>query len=161
MLGNGVRNRQAHICNGNTVGSGVDMDALVDELDDYSDRSADDEEVEQVGELVHQEVKREKQNDSLLIDGDEADLHQSFDDLMRQWMAADDELDTSSADENETDDEGAMEAQRVANVAPRIVNILSRPDPDNAWRPDFQEYHEWNDEHISGKFYLIHGSDNF
>ena len=152
MLGNGVRNRQAHICNGNTVGVGgeVDMDRLVDELNDYSDRSADDEEVEPVGELVHQEVKREKQNDSLLIDGEEADLHQSFDDLMRQWMAADDELDTSSADENGTDDEGAMEAQRVANVAPRTVNILSRPDPDNAWRPDFEQFYESNDKHISG-----------
>ena len=146
-----MRNRKAHIYNGNSVVfTDADIDNLLNDVDYSADEANEESNAEPLPRLERPEVKRESSNESpAIIDGEEADLAQSIIDLYSRF----DDLsspDTSSADENESESEDDLQAGQAANVAAPVVHNLSRSDLENPWRPSFMSFHETNVELITG-----------
>ena len=146
-----MRNRETHIYNGNPIDAADEwMHSLLAEVASSADEANQESNAEPLPRLERPEVKREGDNESLvIIDGEEADLAQSVNDLMAQF----DDLsspETSSADENDSDLENDLQADQAANVAAPVVHNLSRSDLENPWRPSFMSFHETNVELITG-----------
>ena len=104
-----------------------------------------------------EEVEEDSDDTVIVLNGDEADLIESWHDLLDirnfEEKSSPDPSSDEAAEAPENDDSEGEEAplERIEAV-PRVGAIHgSRPDLNYPWRPDYEPYYDGNPEGICGK----------
>ena len=104
-----------------------------------------------------EEVEEDSDDTVIVLNGDEADLIESWHDLLDirnfEEKSSPDPSSDEAAEAPENDDSEGEEAplERI-EAAPRVGALQgSRPDLNHPWRPDYEPYYDGNPEGICGK----------